>query len=163
VDPQSDPQFCGNCVTACGPGGRCAGGSCQTDACAPGLVRCGGECVSLGTDPQHCGSCGSGCGLLILGNTRCQASQCKSSCPGGTTQCSEGLNLFACANLSSHAAHCGACGNKCAPGQRCIGGKCESFLYASGCWECGNGNDFPVCCTMGANVVCLPNGVACTS
>jgi hypothetical protein len=72
-----------------------------------------------------------------------------------------GLNLYACADLATNPAHCGACSNACAAGERCIAGQCRGFLYASGCWECGDGNEYPVCCTVGSDKLCLPAGTAC--
>ena len=43
------------------------------------------------------------------------------TCPLGTTRCGS-----VCARLAFHAAHCGACGRACVPGERCLGGVCTS-------------------------------------
>jgi hypothetical protein len=62
---------------------------------------------------------------------------------------------------NSDPAHCGACGKKCRPGERCIAGACTEFLQASGCWECGNGNAFPVCCETTGGAYCIAAGTSC--
>jgi hypothetical protein len=125
---------------------------------------CGSTCVDLADNPNDCGTCSKACGLLtILGlsNSSCQSGGCVTKCSGNLTKCSVGLNLGACADTTTDPANCGACGTVCAPGQGCLSGKCTSFLYASACWECGDGNAFPTCCQSGGSIVCLPAGAAC--
>ncbi len=55
-------------------------------------------------------------------------------CATGTTSCGG-----TCVNLQSHGAHCGACGNACAGGQRCVAGACmgDSMCTGPGEVTCG--------------------------
>ena len=60
VDTDTDPMYCGDCGTTCGPNQTC----------------CGGQCANLQTSADHCGSCGNACGT----NAQC----CTGSCLGYT-------------------------------------------------------------------------------
>jgi hypothetical protein len=42
----------------------------------------------------------------------------------------------------------------------CIAGACKAFIYASGCWECGNGNPQTKCCSLAGQTLCT-TGNAC--
>ena len=57
VDTQSNPDFCGDCTTACDTenGEVCLEGSCETDCGS--LTNCDGACVDTQTDPDFCGDC----------------------------------------------------------------------------------------------------------
>lgn len=61
-DLDTDPNHCGDCVTACGPGELCGDGECVLD-CPMGQKECGGSCVDTATDENHCGGCGIVCGM----------------------------------------------------------------------------------------------------
>jgi hypothetical protein len=86
--PLDDPQNCGACGNACGPGGSCVKGSCtnfpgcglghansyvdaycDVDA-GPGFICCPSNgCTNIATDAQNCGTCGTQCpgGFICLG------------------------------------------------------------------------------------------------
>ncbi len=42
--------------------------------------------------------------------------------------------------------HCGMCGNVCGNTGLCTTGGCESYIVASGSWECGDGNSLSNWC-----------------
>ncbi len=75
--PLDDPQNCGLCGNACGPGGACVNGSCSDfpgcglgrmnaycnfDAGADFLCCPSIGCTDVKTDPRNCNSCGQPCG-----------------------------------------------------------------------------------------------------
>ena len=61
--------------------------------------------------------------------------------------------------MSKDPTNCGACGTVCAAGTTCVAGACKPYIFASGAWECGNGNAFPVYCATAG--ICVGTGVAC--
>ncbi|MBI5478796.1 MAG: hypothetical protein HY906_08075 [Deltaproteobacteria bacterium] len=151
VDAQTDPQFCGTCTTQCPAGQTCAGGSC-TSVCAPGMSACPYVgCVNLTSDGGSCNGCTSGCSFA--GDNKCDHGACASSCSGGRTQCGS-YPPYSCADLQRDPAHCGTCSRKCADSEICVGGSCATFIWASGCWECGNGNPYSTCCVVAGKTVC---------
>jgi hypothetical protein len=89
----------------------------------------------------------------------CQDSTCATSCNAGFTACALSTT-YACANLQTDPAHCGACGTACTSSQVCDAGQCVPYLPASGCWECGNGNALPLCCPLDGQTICT-NAAAC--
>ncbi len=104
----------------CPSGQRCAAGVCVAGgACVPSAERCNGlddDCDGLvdESDPM-------GAGLCAAGQT-CRMGACVSrgGCPAGTVACAG-----VCADLTSDARNCGACGSACAAGQRCVAGACR--------------------------------------
>jgi len=82
----SNPSNCGSCGFACNfrnGVGECNGGSCQINACNPGLDDCDGMAVTgcetdLMASANNCGACGNTCG----GATRtCCGGSCARYCP----------------------------------------------------------------------------------
>jgi hypothetical protein len=125
VNAGSDPQNCGGCGKTCGAGQTCQSGSCQ---CQAGLLSCGGVCVS--SDATHCGGCTTACPSGQV----CSVGACATSCPSGTTQCSNG----ACANINGNdALNCGGCGITCPSGAVCNAGACGCSV--AGQMLCGAG------------------------
>ncbi len=54
----------------------------------------------------------------------CNSGTCEfSTCPAGQNPCGEG-NARECVVFSTNTSHCGGCGIKCAPGEKCNEGKC---------------------------------------
>lgn len=121
--------------------------------------KCG---VNLSNDPKNCGACGVVCptsvGPLHVGST-CAGGSCQYDC---TPPASDGSAVYrncdgfienGCeVNIQADANNCGACGNKCADGLRCVlgqcgcptgttdcNGKCVDLLNdPSNCSACGN-------------------------
>lgn len=144
VDPTDNDEHCGRCNNPCPGDLTCIGGEC---ACAEG-TKCGNQCVDTQTDDDHCGGCNSPC----TDGHHCQLGECR--CPGisGTCPIWAGLVCCAayetCANLSLSNSHCGVCGNQCATGTSCCGGRCVDTITDTEC--CGETNnkceDGEICC-----------------
>jgi hypothetical protein len=161
VDEKTDAQYCGNCNTHCAAGKKCTNGVCTGSACAPGLTTCNNACVNTQSDPTNCGACGNGCPAVLNANNKCQSGACKASCDAGFKACPVNLNLqFRCVDTQKDEANCGDCGILCGADQVCANGSCKPFIYASACWECGNGNAFPLCCPLGGQTICT-NAAVC--
>ena len=104
--------------------------------CAPGLERCGAQCVDLGADALHCGECGAVCDLEQV----CELGDCVPACAPGRVDC-DGV----CVDPASNRAHCGAVGDctgddrgeQCAAGTVCDGAgacalECQPSLVSCG-------------------------------
>ena len=105
-------------------------GAAASSSCATGKTMCGARCVDLKIAPKNCGACGNVC---APGNT-CSAGRCTgtsnansnansnatASCKAPKTMCGA-----RCVNLKVAPKNCGACGNVCAPGNRCSNGVCS--------------------------------------
>ena len=145
VNPVTDPQNCGGCNVQCPAGQSCVQGACSGDtpACpagsqvgycnldgGPGFLCCaGGGCTNVLADPQNCGFCGQAClsgqtcgnGQCLL--VTCSASTQSQSCglAGGSPGSCCGIG---CVDINTDPSNCGGCGQHCASGQTCNGGRC---------------------------------------
>ncbi|MCC6523066.1 MAG: hypothetical protein IT373_10430 [Polyangiaceae bacterium] len=163
VSLQTDPANCGTCGHACGATEVCVSGGCSSN-CPNGLTACCGACIDTRTDPANCGGCSDPLCLTGAGGAGGGAAQGEVCGAGGSaafcvngacgaclapnTDCSG-----ACVDTSSNAAHCGACGNGCPPGNLCSNGQCgscppgesacggqcvDTATDAQNCGSCGN-------------------------
>lgn len=112
LDIQSSSAHCGACGTVCPSGQAC----------------CAGACTPTGSDPSHCGACNTVCDYPN-GTPVCTAGACASgTCDPGFGDCDGDLSDGCETELSSSAAHCGACNRACASGPgataACIMGAC---------------------------------------
>ncbi|TAK29158.1 MAG: hypothetical protein EPO40_12125 [Myxococcaceae bacterium] len=138
ADLQSDPASCGRCDEAC-PSGAGATPTCEAGRCG---LRCAepaaqGDCdgmaangceVELRRSPTHCGACGSACPSAAHATPACADGACRLSCETGWGNC-DGDAANGCeTDLTVTGAHCGMCGNLCAPrlngSSECAAGVC---------------------------------------
>ena len=158
ANPQSDPQNCGGCGTACGAGKVCSAGTCNT-TCGGNTTTCGSGngayCASLQTDNANCGVCGTVCGAGKV----CSAGVCSTTCGGNTTTCGSGNNAY-CASLQTDNANCGVCGTVCLAGKMCSAGACNTTC-ALGLTACGSGNSAYCANVQSDNANCGTCGNVC--
>ena len=110
---QTDRNNCGRCGAVCPSGQMCVGGQCGCTPDAP--LYCNGQCVP--SNDANCGTCGVSCTGGSSG-TACRAGQCVCPMPG-EMQCGA-----TCADVTTDAKNCGACGNSCGANQKCSDSKC---------------------------------------
>ncbi|MBX3199463.1 MAG: hypothetical protein KF894_15120 [Labilithrix sp.] len=127
----TDVNNCGACGNRCAPGQRCMiradKGNVPVCACDPHETFCGGStCANLLTDTNHCGACGNRCAGGANTATGCENGFCVTECAPGWGDCDGDMTNGCETNLSLNPRHCGACGNRCAPGQPCIDGACAT-------------------------------------
>lgn len=179
VDTKSDPRNCGTCGKACAANEVCMAGACAT-SCAMGTMKCGAACVDAMNDRTNCGSCGTTCKAGEI----CSAGKCAISCQQGLTVCNwatleagvpeagpwdggipwdagdAGLQFGGdfCTDLRTDSYNCGACGNICNAGQRCVSGACkypthvgQYSLGAGPLWS--NNNTVPYTCQEACAIV----------
>lgn len=100
---QVSDAHCGGCKP-CPAGTTCRAGACGP-VCAEGQGFCGGRCVDTTSDRANCGP---------------DCTQCDYNAP----ECCAGT----CTNIVLNEEHCGACFNKCKPGEYCRFGVCTCPL-----------------------------------
>ena len=107
----------------CSPQASLVGGD-----CAPGLVECGGACVTVAEDHENCGACGHACSASQqCGAGTCQAVQTSAlsaACAADNTMCPDD---GACRDMQHDPNNCGACGVHCAAGNICAAGACAKL------------------------------------
>ncbi len=148
ADVSSNTENCGTCGNKCPEGIPCRNGTCT---CGDGMVVCNGECVDLATDDNNCGACGNACEFVaepcapkdLPPNTRykCAKGQCgQFVCSSSDRKDCNGDLKLGCnstdgceVEVSTDPNNCGACGNKCAPGQFC-----RNYMGSNQC-VCGPG------------------------
>ncbi len=103
---------------------RCVSGSCEY-ACNAGFDDCDREplngCEAL-TSTVHCGACGAACDPDNASG-ECTTGTCELTCDIGFADC-DGRPENGCEINLSVPSDCGECGNTCAPGELCAGGRC---------------------------------------
>lgn len=148
-----DRNNCGQCGNQCPEGLSCENGACACSypevvqngacVCGYGTVLCDGYCTDVSIDNWNCGSCGIVCPYVDMPcdpkdlppytSYSCAGGQCgqfgcsdyrRKDCNGDLSlgcDSSDGCEV----DISTDPENCGACGNKCAPGQYCrqYGGK----------------------------------------
>ena len=115
-----------SCAYACEDGWADCNGDLSTPATSDGCE------VQLGST-TNCTSCGEVCDALEV----CGATGCQSTCPSGTTECSD-----SCVDTLTNVNHCGGCGVDCAAGGvptdarvTCASGTC-GFACLEGFADC---------------------------
>jgi hypothetical protein len=103
------------------------------EGCAPGLTRCGQDCLDLSTHPFSCGACGNACQSGICVNGECAPPK---TCAPGLTDC-----RGTCVDTATDIYNCGGCfgfppyeGRQClgiaGPGESsvgiCVDGQCQT-------------------------------------
>ncbi len=161
VDVSSNNRHCGACGKDCGAAAVCTDGICLAP-CGVDQARCLGQCVSLGTDNVNCGRCSQRCADGLV----CSSGTCRLECapplgtcpPAHPVDASSGSDATAdaaadavadgamdaapperryCADFTGDERNCGACGVRCAPGQECVQGHCDTSCVV-GQTRCGS-------------------------
>lgn len=123
---------CGGCGVKCADGEPCTKGVC---GCPAPFVNCNGQCVDLESDPTNCGACGQLCDdpapppWEFRDFMQCTKGTCGRSCEGGYGDCDGDRATNGCEQRLNDDANCGACGQACANGTKCV-------LFDDA-WQCG--------------------------
>jgi len=122
---------CGYCGNKCPADKPCIDRGIQDYACGckPGEIYCGGfpPCRAPADDDANCGACGNACppegdGSEAPSNTYfgCSDSKCGAlKCVAMTADC-DGAAQNGCETVLVDENNCGACGNKCQDGMKCL-------------------------------------------
>jgi alpha-tubulin suppressor-like RCC1 family protein len=140
VGVEGDPAHCGACAAACtaAPGASvsCVSRTCQY-ACDAGRADCDPSApgceTELGTS-SACAGCGDACESGELCDARLAPAACGLDCPTPGTICGE-----SCVDTGTSVAHCGGCGNACAPPNGigvCAGSACGIVSCDTGYDDC---------------------------
>ncbi|NOU30908.1 MAG: protein kinase [Polyangiaceae bacterium] len=127
----------------CGTLEKCYPGGCS---CIAGAMRCGDACIKGNLSHDNCG-CGAVCGMDEVCTDRGFSPYCE-KCAEAQIACGNG-----CVNLTSDDANCGRCLAACAPGSRCVEGKCRVTAALGG--HCAGEDD------CGFNMVCEQGTCTC--
>lgn len=139
----SEPIPCGGPCTLGHATAACVEDACAVSACDDSW----GDCNALAEDGcehavrgdiANCGACGRACDTQGVASLSCENGACSSSCEPGFANCVQNaMPDDGCETaVTSNAAHCGGCNNKCPNGFVCLGGQCSCDSKN----DCGNGN-----------------------
>jgi hypothetical protein len=111
VNPQTDPNHCGSCTTACVVANGvpfCANSTCGVAACSNGFKDCDGQffngCeANLNTSVSNCGACGRACAA----GSACVAGTCVQPAGACITATDCGVST-ACRSFACNAGVCGS-------------------------------------------------------
>lgn len=164
INPENNPNHCGDCNKPCSQGYFCDKGACKIK-CPNDFVDCGGECVDLQANKDHCGLCNAPC----RSDQVCMKGNCTLNCPEGFNLCSG-----QCVDLKNNRNNCGLCGRKCKEGLKCEASACKPICPApfqmceqkcrdtqsdrAHCGSCGNPCQKGEACEKGKCVVTCSTG-----
>lgn len=139
---------CGGCNMACSvphANPKCVDSACQVDACIPPYGDCDGDasngCETIigGSDLTNCGGCGTTCSLANA-EPKCVSGACAvKSCAAGWGDCDHDPANGCEVDTTSTVAHCGGCGQACAPAHatpKCTSGACQIAQCDAGWTDC---------------------------
>jgi hypothetical protein len=144
---QVSTHTCVVCVddTHCPLGQLCMGSACVDGcnpghACPSGRTCCGSGCVDTQSNTMNCGGCGTACSIAN-GTPACVAGSCGvGMCIAGRGDCDMSAGNGCETDLTTSAAHCGACGRACAPfahaATNCVMGMCRMGACEAGFEDC---------------------------
>lgn len=132
VDTQTSVANCGACNNTCFLNNSveaCTMGRCTVASCLGGFGNCdmqnaNGCEVNLNESEEHCGRCGNRCMGGANGRAACNAGTCGLACNIGFGDCDR-MAANGCETRLDSVMNCGACGNACRMGQRCLLGACR--------------------------------------
>jgi hypothetical protein len=120
VNPDSDPRYCGDCITSCPAGFVCESGECMSPGdCRNNRLGCSGisycdentgECLPGCTDATQCSGEHEVCNTATH---ECDCAQDFERCDGS------------CADLQNDPEYCGDCARSCSLGNDCVEGMCR--------------------------------------
>jgi serine/threonine protein kinase len=118
----------------------------QDPACTDLQYECNGGCKRRDDPSFGCGRCRPSCKLAHVDKYACRGSRCApKACEAGWDDCNEKPEDGCEIDLGTTLEHCGACGQRCAPGPRvseaaCVAGACDVVRCELGWDDC---NDKP--------------------
>jgi hypothetical protein len=173
TDTQTSTTHCGACDARCAPPNAtavCAAGACGVLTCTTAYENCDGMAangceVNVRTDPAHCGRCGSPATAPNATAVCRDGAPAVGACNPGFADC-DAMAANGCETPTLvNNTHCGACGNACAAGGRCVSGRCVADCRLSGGVACGAGTvcDFTdgQCRAAGSRCALTGEFVAC--
>ncbi len=146
ADLRSTADRCGTCTTRCTVAGgtpACVDGACTIAACGSTFADCDGNAANgcesnTRTSAAHCGACGRGCSAAPNTTATCSSGTCGTQCVAGFGDC-DGNAANGCeVDLRASVAHCGTCGNACAPPNATAA--CSAGVCAVASCNVGRGN-----------------------